>query len=191
MSSFNNGSSVTFQPLMLSLMMSSSVLLTACGANAEGEKSTKLVDKVEHDHVQQPTDNAVVEDEDVILQVLAEINSKSMIEGGGFTLSSSHYEHVWLYVGSSLGAKDFYNAQMTAATSVTSLPEDGRTVYVMLWTMIAGEWQNKSYTYASEVKVNDNAEAAPKKVLVMGLDGVQLDTLAQTATPHLDRLHLS
>ena len=42
----------------------------------------------------------------------------------------------WMYVGTSVGAKDIYNSGSlgtATSTTVTGLPTDGSTVYVRLW----------------------------------------------------------
>jgi hypothetical protein len=54
----------------------------------------------------------------------------------------------WLYVGTTPGAFDFYNqdsgTQLTA--TVSGLPTNGSTVYVRLWSLIAGTWEYNDYT---------------------------------------------
>jgi len=51
-------------------------------------------------------------------------------------------DQYWLDVGSQLGVGDYFG-QATTGTSiqVTTLPCDGRTVYVQLWTHLSGAWQ--------------------------------------------------
>jgi hypothetical protein len=54
----------------------------------------------------------------------------------------------WLYVGSSPGGLDFYNASTGTTLSATALvPVDGRTIYVRLWSLTGGGWQFTDYTY--------------------------------------------
>ena len=58
----------------------------------------------------------------------------------------------WLYVGTSVGAKDIYNSgSLGTATStpVTGLPTDGSTVYVRLWHREAGGWLSTYFTYTA------------------------------------------
>jgi hypothetical protein len=58
----------------------------------------------------------------------------------------------WLHVGTSTGAKDYYNSGETTDTqiTVTGLPQDGSTVYARLWTRIASEWQYNDYSYTTK-----------------------------------------
>ena len=54
----------------------------------------------------------------------------------------------WLYVGSTPGGFNFYNASIGTALSATTLvPVDGRTIYVRLWSLTEGLWQFTDYTY--------------------------------------------
>jgi hypothetical protein len=55
----------------------------------------------------------------------------------------------WLYVGNAPGTFDLYNQSTATARSVnlTGLPVDGRTLYVRLWSQVAGGWQFNDYTY--------------------------------------------
>lgn len=57
----------------------------------------------------------------------------------------------WLFIGSTLGAYDIYNADMGAARSVTvnNLPTDGRKLYLTLFSMINGEWHQNQYVYTA------------------------------------------
>jgi hypothetical protein len=49
----------------------------------------------------------------------------------------------WLYVGTSLGGADLYNASQGSATfvSVPGLPTTGVPLYARLWSFIGGTWQ--------------------------------------------------
>jgi exo-beta-1,3-glucanase (GH17 family) len=53
----------------------------------------------------------------------------------------------WLYVGTSLGSFDLVNLDVgtNLSAAVTSLPSDGRTLYVRLHSMINGAWQFEDY----------------------------------------------
>ncbi len=57
----------------------------------------------------------------------------------------------WLDVGSQLAKGDYFGAAMTATSfTVTTLPCDGRTVYVQVWAFIGGAWQTPNrYTYTA------------------------------------------
>jgi hypothetical protein len=56
----------------------------------------------------------------------------------------------WMYVGTSVGAKDIYNSGSlgtATSTTVTGLPTDGSTVYVRLWHREEGEWLRTRATF--------------------------------------------
>jgi len=55
----------------------------------------------------------------------------------------------WLWIGSTLGARDLYDANQGASLTVTAsgLPNDGRTLYVRLLSYIFGSWQFNDYVY--------------------------------------------
>ena len=53
----------------------------------------------------------------------------------------------YLNIGSSLGGTDIYNAnQGTALSRTVTVPTDGRTLHVKLWSKINGAWQTNTYT---------------------------------------------
>jgi predicted outer membrane repeat protein len=57
-----------------------------------------------------------------------------------------------LFVGTlGIGTSNLYNSGQTGATSATvsDLPSNGETVYVRLYSLIAGAWQYNSYTYTA------------------------------------------
>jgi len=64
----------------------------------------------------------------------------------------------WLDVGSAFGRGDYYAALLSSGTTsytVTTMPTNGTTVYVRLWTQIAGSWQTPfDYTFTA---YNDRA----------------------------------
>src|SRR5262249_11506067 len=57
----------------------------------------------------------------------------------------------WIYIGSTPGGFDIYNASTgtAASLSLTGLPVDGSTLYVRLWSQVAGTWQFNDYTARS------------------------------------------
>ena len=58
----------------------------------------------------------------------------------------------WLYIGTSPGAKDIYNSgSLGTATSdtVSGLPDNGSLIYLRLWFMIDGDWQNDDFQYTA------------------------------------------
>src|ERR1700677_1352918 len=56
----------------------------------------------------------------------------------------------WLTVGSTPNARDVYTAgQGTNLTQTVTLPDDGRTLFVDIWSRINGTWQSNSYIYTA------------------------------------------
>jgi len=67
--------------------------------------------------------------------------------------SASGADQYWLDVGSQLATGDYFgNALAGTSMTVSSLPCDGRTIYVQVWAHISGVWQGPNrynYTAAS------------------------------------------
>jgi hypothetical protein len=56
----------------------------------------------------------------------------------------------WLELGSAANAQQYYNQGPTSlSATVSTLPTDGSTVYVRLWSKINGAWLSNSYTYTA------------------------------------------
>ncbi len=58
----------------------------------------------------------------------------------------------WIDIGSSAGGNNYYssgNLGNVTTTTVYTLPTDGSTVYVTLYTLIGGSWHGNSYTYTA------------------------------------------
>jgi len=59
----------------------------------------------------------------------------------------------WIDVGSTQGGNNYYQSgslpTSTVSQAVNNLPTDGSTIYVTLWTLISGQWQNNQYTYTA------------------------------------------
>jgi len=55
----------------------------------------------------------------------------------------------WIYIGSAAGGKDIYSGSQGANTSATftTLPTDGSTIYVRLWSEIGSTWQFLDTSY--------------------------------------------
>lgn len=55
----------------------------------------------------------------------------------------------WLYVGSTRGGANFYNANQGTGTSATvgALPTNGTRVYVRMWSLVGGVWVWNDYDY--------------------------------------------
>jgi hypothetical protein len=79
----------------------------------------------------------------------------SALTSSSVTLSwnaGSQAEQYRLWVGSSPGASDIYDASEALRISKTlTLPTDGRTIYVRLWTMFGGVWTEfNTYSYTTK-----------------------------------------
>jgi 6-phosphogluconolactonase (cycloisomerase 2 family) len=70
-----------------------------------------------------------------------------------FTWSSdSSATAYWVDIGSAAGGNDVYssgNLGTALTTTVDSLPANGSTVYVTLYSYVGGQWLSNSYTYVS------------------------------------------
>ncbi len=58
----------------------------------------------------------------------------------------------WLDIGNVLGGNQYYqsgNLGNMLTTTVYSLPADGSTIYVTLYSYVGGQWLNNQYTYVS------------------------------------------
>ena len=58
----------------------------------------------------------------------------------------------WLDVGSSPGGNQYWQSGslgLVLTTTVSTLPADGSTIYVTLWSYVGGQWLNNQYTYIS------------------------------------------
>jgi kumamolisin len=66
-----------------------------------------------------------------------------------FTWSAGTATAYIFTIGSTLGASDIFNSGQTGGHSatVTSLPTDGRNIYVRLWSNVAGTWYNPPQDY--------------------------------------------
>lgn len=100
----------------------------------------------------------------------------------------------WLYIGSTAGAKDLYNSEFDGAVSVNGIPQDGSAIFVTLWSQVGDDWRKNSYEFiTANLQVEDNMQdtTSKQKVLVVGLDGVQFEKIAQTSTPYIDALNIT
>jgi hypothetical protein len=58
----------------------------------------------------------------------------------------------WMDIGSTLGGNDIYqsgNLGNVLTTTVYSLPADGSTIYVTLYSLVGVQWLSNAYTYTS------------------------------------------
>ena len=69
----------------------------------------------------------------------------------------------WLDVGPALGIGGYFAQNVGAVTSqmVTGLPVNGSTVYVRLWSLLAGVWQYNDYTYTASGGQSKAVMASP------------------------------
>ncbi|MFN4272245.1 MAG: S8 family serine peptidase [Aliihoeflea sp.] len=67
----------------------------------------------------------------------------------------------WLYVGNTVGGSQFHDSGQlgtgTLSRQVTTLPTDGSTVRVRLYTRLAGAWQFNDYTYTAATSTPSKA----------------------------------
>jgi len=58
---------------------------------------------------------------------------------------------IWLDVGTIRGQGNIFGANLGAAVrqTVSGIPQDGRPIYVRLWTQINGDWQVNDYTFTA------------------------------------------
>jgi hypothetical protein len=58
----------------------------------------------------------------------------------------------WVDIGSTAGGNNIYqsgNLGTALTTTVYSLPANGSTVYLTLYSYVGGQWLNNAYTYVS------------------------------------------
>lgn len=79
--------------------------------------------------------------------------------GGGGGYNSNHYP---LWIGSTPGAADLYNAVETTNSHTITLPTDGRKLYATLWCLIGGVYKSNSYLlYAASIPAVRAALTSP------------------------------
>ena len=110
----------------------------------------------------------------------ANVKAQMLTPANNSTLPASSVTFTWdagtgaqkyaLWVGSSVGTYDLYCAdEGTNRSRTVTLPSDGRTAYVRLWTMFNGSWtQNNNYTYSCYTAPEPNA------IMVSPADGSTL-----------------
>ena len=76
----------------------------------------------------------------------------------------------WLDVGASAGGTQVYSRSQGADLSVTvsGLPTDGSTVFVRLWSRIAGGWQFNDYAYTATAGPPQAAITSPAPGSILG-----------------------
>ena len=105
----------------------------------------------------------------------------------------------WLYVGSMEDGKDIFNGELNGETSLANVPQNGKTVFVTLWSTVDGTWKKNKYEFISlkqtidtDTEADSDTGIQPKnKVLIVGMDGVQFEKIALASTPNLDTLTIT
>jgi predicted Zn-dependent protease len=107
----------------------------------------------------------------------------------GSTFGSSSVTFSWtaggatqyaLLVGSSVNGTDIYSSGITSALSATvnTIPTDGRTIYVSLYSNLRGSWVANQYTYRAS-----SVSATPTPTPTPAPTATPTPTPAPTATP--------
>jgi hypothetical protein len=86
---------------------------------------------------------------------------------GGSTLASAATTFIWnaptrvslyaLWIGNSPATYDIYASLESGNSRTLTLPVDGRTIHVTLWSLVNGAWQSNAYTYTAYTQVTANA----------------------------------
>jgi hypothetical protein len=117
----------------------------------------------------------------------------------GSTLTGSSATFSWsagsgaleyfLYAGASAGSNSYFGQSTGTglAATVNSLPTNGSTVYVRLWTRFSSGWQYTDYTYRVASAVSSTPTPPPssgsaKAALISPTPGTALGTGARTFT---------
>jgi chitinase len=73
------------------------------------------------------------------------------------TFEYSEGNYLWLFMGSKKGAADIFDGKANGtSTQVSNIPQDGRTVYISLWTYIDDVWYSNEYEFISHVDSTDS-----------------------------------
>ncbi len=82
--------------------------------------------------------------------------ASSTLTGSSVTFTwypSSAAQAYWIDVGSTPGGNTYYQSGSLSTTTlsqtVNTLPTDGSTVYVTLYSLISGNWESSAYTYTA------------------------------------------
>ena len=73
-------------------------------------------------------------------------------------------------MGTRLGGSDLYagDERISLSKIVTSLPTDGRTIYIRIWCNVGGSWQYSDYTYMAATVLTKGAIANPATGAILG-----------------------
>ena len=86
-----------------------------------------------------------------VAQIVAPANGSTLTSSSGtFTWSQGTLvTKYWLAVGNSPKGTDIYSSLVTGESQTVPLPDDGRRLYVTLYSYINGKWQYTSYIYTA------------------------------------------
>ncbi|MCX7826020.1 MAG: hypothetical protein N2689_10735, partial [Verrucomicrobiae bacterium] len=89
-------------------------------------------------------------------------NAAMLAPAPGSTLTGSATTFIWdtgvgvsgyaLWVGSSPLSYDIYQGIQSGQSRTLTLPTDGRTIHVTLWSWINGSWQPNAYSYTASLQ---------------------------------------
>lgn len=101
-----------------------------------------------------------------------------------FTWSAGTATAYWLLVGNSPAGGDIYTSgQLTAlSATVNNIPTDGRTIYVLLASLVNGSWNVSNYTYTAAA-ASATPTPAPTATPVPSATPTPIPTPAPTTTP--------
>ena len=76
-----------------------------------------------------------------------------------FTWAATTASAYWLDVGTASGQANLATGSVGTATAktVSGIPLNGSTIYVMLWSFFGGAWQKNDYTYTAAAAENPKA----------------------------------
>jgi hypothetical protein len=113
----------------------------------------------------------------------------STLPGNSFTFQWTGSNTATAYrigAGSTQGGNNYYDSgslpTTTLSQTVNTLPTDGSTVYVTLWTQINSQWANNQYYYTAANLINAQITSPPKGSTLSGASATFTWTAAQGAS---------
>jgi hypothetical protein len=86
-------------------------------------------------------------------------NAAMLLPTSGTTLTGSSATFIWdtgigvsayaLWVGNAPNSYDIYQGLESGQSRTLTLPMDGRTLYVTLWSWVNNAWRSNAYTYTA------------------------------------------
>jgi hypothetical protein len=93
-----------------------------------------------------------------------------------------------IQVGSTQGGNNYYDSgslpTTTLSQTINTLPVDGSTIYVTLWTQINNQWANNQYYYTAPNLNISNITSPPKGSTLSGASATFTWTAARGATAY-------